>query len=445
MPKQSFITHALPELLAPSGNMAQLDANLLYGADAVYLGGTGLNLRASSAGFSEEALAVALAKVHSKGAKLYYCLNALPHQKHLPAVHAALERLAEPFYDENGNAHSPDGLIIADLGVFRLAQRLAPNIPIHVSTQANTANAESAGFWRDLGAARVNLARELPRADIRDIMRAVPELEYECFVHGAMCLAISGRCLLSAWMNNRPANLGQCTHPCRFQYNGAGLELHGDENTMPQEINPDMLTLSVDEMTRPDVPAWRITECDDRSQIWSPHDQALVPYMHWFWAKGVRTLKIEGRMKTAGYAAQVVDVYRTALDDMKNGVFRPALYMAALCNTASRPLTSGFFLNAERRKTSFPTPEVERFPIVATVEKQLADDMWELSIRSRWDTTRPMQIMLPGLRRPVLSAEEYSVENHKGQSADMVHSGTRALLRCDDTRLAAGLFLQAAE
>ncbi|MFV0423550.1 peptidase U32 family protein [Oleidesulfovibrio sp.] len=441
-----------PELLAPAGDMARLDAVLRYGADAVYLGGTEMNLRAGASGFTPEALGIALAKAHSCGAKIYCCVNALPYEHQLKTMQATLERLAQPFFCNQEqlepqwrSADAPangeyriSGLIIADPGVLRMARRIAPHIPVHLSTQANTANSESAAFWRDIGASRLNLARELGAADIKAIMRAVPDVEYETFVHGAMCLAVSGRCLLSAWMNDRPANLGQCTHPCRFDYRTASVECSD------QESGFGGIEVDFEERTRKGAPAWTVTEDDGWSHIWSPHDLCLVRYLRWFAMQGVAALKIEGRMKTAGYAAQVVDVYRAAIDDLAAGRYRPDLYMAELRNTATRPLSSGFFLPSGRRKTWPAATKEERLPLVARIIGQHNDDAWEVAVLAPWHASTSVHILAPGLNRPELAQTGYGVENHKGELAQTVHPGTKAVLRCGHKDLAAGLFLRAA-
>ncbi len=437
-------TDTLPELLAPAGDMSRLDAVLRYGAHAVYLGGESMNLRAGTTGFSLDLLGQALAKAHLHGAKVYYCLNALPHQHSLQHVQVLLERLAHPFtcdhppQDRNAFAqkeHHIDGLIIADPGVLRMARRLAPHIPVHLSTQANTTNSESAAFWRDMGASRLNLARELNCTAIKSIMQAVPDVEYETFVHGAMCLAVSGRCLMSAWMNRRSANLGQCAHPCRFDYRTTSLEQLHDE---PNQAD---FALGVEERTRSGATAWTITQEEEWSHVWSPHDLSLVRYLGWFVARGVAAIKIEGRMKTAGYAAQVVDVYRTALHDLTLGYFRPALYQAELCNIATRPLSSGFFLPAGRRLT-WPVAK-KRLPLVGRITGREAKDCWQVAVLSPWDIRRPIHIIAPGLQRPELAFGQYGMENHRGEQSTTVHPGTQVLMRCAHPDLAVGLFLRA--
>lgn len=424
-------TLPLPELLCPAGDMDRLDAALVYGADACYLGGTSLSLRAGTGGFDWDTLAIACRKAHARGASIYYTLNVLPHETHLSGIAASLERLAES---------DVDALIIADPGVLRMARRIAPNKPIHLSTQANTANSEAVGFWHDLGIGRVNLARELGARAMRDLVRAYPTMEFEVFVHGAMCLALSGRCLLSAWLNKRPANLGECTHPCRFEYRATDLSGRCHDCS-PEDV--PVPRIGVKEKTRSDAGTmWEITREEPYSAFWAPEDLCLVKYMPWFVRTGIRSLKIEGRMKTPSYVAHITDAYRTALDDVANGCFQPERYLHELRNTASRNLSTGFFLPNGKRISLPPLPAEERTPIVAQVREQISETAWSVAVRSPWQAERDVCIMQPGLRRPMLPAGSYALENHKGEATQQLHPGMNGVLRCEAPELATGLFLR---
>lgn len=407
--------------------MARLETALLYGADACYLGGTALSLRAGTSGFTWDELATACRKAHARNAKIYFALNVLPQQQHLADITACLERLAES---------EVDGLIVADPGVIRMARRIAPHKELHLSTQANTANSEAVNFWYDMGIRRVNVARELGAKAIRKLQQACPDMALEVFVHGAMCLAISGRCMLSSWLNKRPANLGECTHPCRFEYKSTAVE---------------NLALHVEERMRPDETMWEITEEGEYSRFWAPDDLCLIKYMHWFAANGVASVKIEGRMKTPSYVAHVVDAYRTALDDITAGRYRYPDYLAELQNTASRRLCTGFFLPSGSRTTWDMLPQEARRPIVAQLQEQLSADTWRIAVRSGWDAAADAEIMLPGMRRPLLPAHSYCLENQRGERVSTVHPGTTGTLHIDsnkvDETLAAelqkGIFLRA--
>jgi putative protease len=315
-----------------------------------------------------------------------------------------------------------DGLIIADPGIMAMAMRRTPHIPIHVSTQANTANSATARFWRDLGARRVNVARELGAGGIRAMMHSVPGLEFEVFVHGAMCMAVSGRCLLSAHLTERSGNLGHCTHPCRYDYRVTAVRL--------------------EERLRPGKDTWEM-RCDGEfSQVMAAEDLCLIKYLQWFRTNGVASLKIEGRMKTPSYLAQVTDVYRTALDDLAAGTFRPALYLQELQQLATRPLSTAFFTPQPVTLRPALSRELTK-NVVGRLIEPLGPDTWVMDVKHRFETDVPLEILLPGLRRPVLEPGEYGVENSLEARLNTAHGGMRVTLRCGHPGLAPGLFLRA--
>ena len=400
----------LPELLAPAGDLERLRAALLYGADAVYLGGRDkLNLRAGAAGFSWEDLDEAVALAAARKARIYYCLNALPRQDGLDLARDSLLRLRD-----SGVA----GIIVADPGLVDLAGELAPNLPIHLSTQANTCNARSAAFWAKAGVRRVNLARELSQEQIADLCAGLtglaPDLEVEVFVHGAMCLAVSGQCLMSAWLNDRPGNLGQCTHPCRFLYRPRRVELE-------EELRPGQTTFEL----RP--------RNDEFCGLFSPEDLCLVQYLPWLAGQGVTALKIEGRMRTAGALGQIVNVYRTALDDLAHNEFRPEVYLRELALAAARPLSSGFFLPAGQRQCLARPPD-KNDPagrIVARLDGPAEGGGFHIAVRGLWDAQRPAQVLLPGLRVIDLPPGAYCLENQRGEKVSRLHPGLAGILHAD--------------
>ena len=411
----------MPELLAPAGNLERLRTVLLYGADAVYLGGRDkLNLRAGADGFSWSELDQAVLAASAAGAKIYYCLNALPRQDGVDAARESLLRLKH-----SGVA----GVIIADPGLVDLAMELAPQLPIHISTQANTCNARSAAFWARAGARRVNLARELDQAQIGELCAALkhlaPELEVEIFVHGAMCLAVSGQCLMSAWLNDRPGNLGQCTHPCRFLYRPARIELE-------EELRPGRTTFELRGQSA------------EFCGVFSPEDLCLVNHLPWLAEQGIAAIKIEGRMRTAGVLGQTVNVYRTALDDLARNTFRPELYVRELATLAARPLSSGFFLPAGRREIlAEPGPESDS---AGKIVAQLADPApgggVGVHVRALWDASRPVQVLLPGLRSIDLAPGAYSLENQRGEKSACLHPGLTAVLYADMEPLPPGILVR---
>jgi U32 family peptidase len=398
------------ELLAPGGGLKQIQTALLYGADAVYVGDS-LSLRAKACGFTPEELDQALRLAHGRGARLYYCLNILAREIHLREIAERIERVA---------AAGVDAIIAADPGVVRLVRRLAPEVPIHLSTQANTTNSESVAFWQEQGVSRVNLARELDLREIRSIARAAGGVETEVFVHGAMCLAVSGRCLLSAYLTGRSANLGLCAHPCRYEYRPVRMQ--------------------VEEKTREGRDLWEAMEGEGYSALLAPEDLCLLPYLAWFLRVGVSALKIEGRTKSPGYLAPVVDAYRTALDDLKAGRFRWREYLREVSLGATRELATGFFLPGRRRQIARSAMPGERNPVLACLEGPAGVDAWSVSVLSRWEQGIPVQILLPGLKRPLV--QEYTLEKEDGVRVATAHSGTRVILRSGDPMLREGLFVR---
>ena len=302
-----------PELLAPAGSPEVLRVAVHYGADAVYIGGEAFGLRAKAKNFSREEMAEAVAWTHVRGRKVYVTVNILAHNSDLPAVREYLEEL---------RIIRPDGLIIADPGVFALAGKICPEIPRHISTQANNTNAETCRFWAELGAARIVTARELSLAEIREIRAQIPEeMEIESFVHGAMCISYSGRCLLSNFLNGRDANRGACTHPCRWNYSLM-------EETRPGEYFP-------------------VLENERGTFIFNSKDLCMIGHMPDLCAAGIDSFKIEGRMKTALYVAGVTRAYRCAIDDLLRD---PDLYeenrdwyLREVASGTNRQFTTGFF------------------------------------------------------------------------------------------------------
>ena len=268
-----------PELIAPAGNLEKLRTALLYGANAVYTGVPGLSLRGASAEMPLEDLAQGVSEAHARGARVYAAINTF-------ARNADLDRAARCLPD--WAATGVDALIVSDPGLVRLARKTVPQIPLHLSTQANTTNAEAVRFWQDQGISRIILARELSLREGREIAAAVPGMELEIFIHGAMCMAYAGRCYLSAWRNRKSANAGNCTKPCRWEYR-------------------------ISESTRLNDPM--VLEEDDRfSYLLSSKDLCLLEHLPEVLASGAAAVKIEGRMKSSYYTAVVTRTYRQALD-----------------------------------------------------------------------------------------------------------------------------------
>lgn len=267
-----------PELLAPAGNFEKLKMALLYGADAVFMGGKTFGLRAFSDNFTDEELGQAIAYTHAMGKKAYITVNIFPHNDDLKCLPDYLRYLSEI---------KADGVIISDLGVYRMIRQLAPELPVHISTQANNTNWASVLFWQESGARRVVLARELSLNEIREIRNHV-SIELEAFVHGATCMAYSGRCLLSNYLTGRDANRGECAQACRWKYQLM-------EENRPGQYLP-------------------VAEDERGTYIFNTKDLCLLAHIPELVASGLNSFKIEGRMKSVHYVATVVKVYREALD-----------------------------------------------------------------------------------------------------------------------------------
>ncbi len=305
------MTHKI-ELLAPAGDMEKLKFALHYGADAVYLGGESFGLRTASRNFSVEALQEALTYAHDRDNKIYLTLNIIPHNEDLDSLYSYLEEL---------KGLPLDGLILSDPGTLMAAREVLPDIPVHLSTQANTTNKGSALFWHKQGVKRIVLARELSLAEIREIREKTPEtLELEAFIHGAMCISYSGRCLLSNYMAGRDANQGACAHPCRWKYALV-------EEKRPGEYLP-------------------IEEDARGTYIYNSKDLCMIGHLPDLIAAGLGSLKIEGRVKSAYYVATVVRAYRAAIDayyrDPENYVFNP-LWQEEVDKASHREFTTGFY------------------------------------------------------------------------------------------------------
>lgn len=303
----------LPELLLPASSLEVLKIAVIYGADAVYIGGEAFGLRAKAKNFSAADMKAGIDFAHMNGAKVYVTVNIIAHNADLDGVRTYLGELKK--------LH-PDGLIIADPAVFMMAGEILPEVERHISTQANNTNYGTFNFWYNLGAKRVVTARELSLSEITQIRSHIPEdMEIETFVHGAMCISYSGRCLLSSYLTGRDANQGACTHPCRWKYSVV-------EETRPGEYFP-------------------VYENERGTYIFNSRDLCMIGHLPDLIAAGVDSLKIEGRMKTALYVATAARTYRKALDDLAAD---PALYAAhmdwyesQIRDCTYRPFSTGFF------------------------------------------------------------------------------------------------------
>ncbi|MGN0415100.1 MAG: U32 family peptidase [Agathobacter sp.] len=304
------------ELLVPASSLEVLKVAVIYGADAVYIGGEAFGLRAKAKNFSMEEMAEGIRFAHEHGVKVYVTANILAHNADLSGVRAYFKELNEM------QPERPDALIIADPGVFMLAKELCPDIERHISTQANNTNYGTFRFWHDQGASRVVTARELSLAEIQELRSQIPEeLEIETFIHGAMCISYSGRCLLSNYFTGRDANHGACTHPCRWKYAVV-------EEKRPGEYLP-------------------VYENERGTFIFNSKDLCMIEHIPDLMEAGIDSFKIEGRMKTALYVATVARTYRRAIDDYMESPAKyernMPWYLEQIKSCTYRQFTTGFF------------------------------------------------------------------------------------------------------
>ena len=367
----------IPELLAPAGDRERLEAALMYGADAVYLGGDAFGMRAAPQNFNFEQLKEAVDLCHTKGVKVYLTCNTLARND---------EILKLPYYLEQWADIGVDAFIVADIGVLSLCKKYAPNIPVHISTQAGIVNYVTANEFYNMGATRVVTARELSMTEIAEIRAKVPnDLEIECFVHGAMCVSFSGRCLLSNYLVNRDANRGECAQPCRWEY--AIMEVKRDGMYFP------------------------IQDSKEGTYILNSKDMCMIEHIPEMVKAGISSFKIEGRAKSAYYAAVVTNAYRVAIDEyLKNPVddFRPSQWVIdEVYKVSYRDYCTGFYFNApnEDANISFEGGYKRHYDVMAEV-KECKDGYIIAEQRNKFSRGDVLDALQPSTEPVVFTADE---------------------------------------
>ena len=349
-----------PELLAPAGDFERLRMAVLYGADAVYLAGTAFGMRSFAGNFAPEELPGAVAFAHSHGVRVHVTVNTMPRNHEVSCLPAYLEQLQEA---------GVDALILADMGAFSLAGKYAPRCERHVSTQASVANYVCAGAWYDLGAKRVILARELSLAEIREIRDKTPsDLELEAFVHGAMCVSYSGRCLLSNYMTGRDSNRGACAQPCRYQY-------YLMEEKRPGEYFP-------------------VFEDEKGAYILNSRDMCMIDHVGELMDAGLSSMKIEGRAKSAYYAAIVTGAYRHVIDDVAAGRTVDPVWRDEVEHVSHRRYSTGFYFGEPGQYTE-NARYIREWQVVALVTDCGPDGMATLSLRNKFSTGDTLELVGP--------------------------------------------------
>ena len=377
------------ELLVPASSLEVLKIAVIFGADAVYIGGEAFGLRAKAKNFSHEDMKEGIAFAHEHGVKVYVTVNILAHNYDLPGVREYLTELKEL---------KPDALIIADPGIYMYAKEICPEIERHISTQANNTNYETYRFWYNLGAKRVVTARELSLAEIKEIREHIPEdMEIETFIHGAMCISYSGRCLLSNYLAGRDANQGACTHPCRWKYSIV-------EEKRPGEYMP-------------------VFENERGTYIFNSKDLCMIGHVPEMIDAGIDSFKIEGRMKTALYVATVARTYRKAIDDyMKD----PKLYEAnmewykeEIGKCTYREFTTGFYFGKPGSDAQIYNSNtyVKNYTYLGTVEEADGKGRCRIEQKNKFSVGETIEIMKPDGRNLEVVVKSICDEDGNGQES----------------------------
>ena len=377
-----------PELLIPAGSLDVLKTAVIYGADAVYLGGEAFGLRAKAKNFTNEEIKEGIAFAHERGVKVYITANILAHNRDLAG--------AEEYFEELKDIQ-PDALIISDPGVFAIARRVLPQMELHISTQANNTNYGTYLFWYGLGAKRVVSARELSLEEIKEIRAHIPEdMEIESFIHGAMCISYSGRCLLSNYFTGRDANQGACTHPCRWKYAVV-------EETRPGEYMP-------------------VYENDRGTFIFNSKDLCMIGHVPEMIEAGIDSFKIEGRMKTALYVATVARTYRRAIDDYLKSPeeYRKNLewYREEIGKCTYREFTTGFYFGKPDADTQIydASTYVKNYTYLGTVEAVDGRGFVKIEQKNKFTAGQVLEVMKPDGRN--VPARVEAIYDEEGVSVD---------------------------
>ncbi|MCI9137770.1 MAG: U32 family peptidase [Lachnospiraceae bacterium] len=356
-----------PELLVPASSLEVLKVAVIFGADAVYIGGEAFGLRAKAKNFSKEDMREGIAFAHVHGVKVYVTANILAHNYDLQEVRQYFTELKEL---------KPDALIISDPGIFTIAQEICPEIERHISTQANNTNYETYRFWHRLGAKRVVSARELSLQEISEIRGKIPEeMEIETFIHGAMCISYSGRCLLSNYFTGRDANQGACTHPCRWKYAVV-------EETRPGEYLP-------------------VYENERGTYIFNSKDLCMIEHIPELVSAGIDSFKIEGRMKTALYVATVARTYRKAIDDffISRETYEKNMpwYLEQISNCTYRQFTTGFFFGRPDETTQIydSNTYVKEYTYLGIVGGRNEEGYYRIEQRNKFSVGEIIEVMKP--------------------------------------------------
>jgi len=407
-----------PEILAPAGDMDKLKTALAYGADAVYAGIPKFSLRTRETAFSTESLQEAIEYVHKKDKKIYLTLNIFPHNLKVEAFLRELDTVVPM---------GPDALIMADPGMIALARDRHPAMPLHLSTQANTVNWAAAAFWRDLGLQRIILSRELRLDEIAEIHARVPGIELEAFVHGAICIAYSGRCLISNYLHFRDANQGTCTNSCRWEYRmayerGSLLDIEGGQKAA-DALSAPAEGLVLHESERPGE-AFPISEDMHGTYLMNSKDLCAIELIPELLRSGVCSLKIEGRTKSSYYTAVTTRAYRRALDAHLAGKLFDPEDLRELMRLSNRTYTTGFYTRNPRQYGENYEDGLSEGIGEAVAGRVLAYDpgsgLAELEVKNRFSQNETLTLITPEGNRDILPCR---ILDDKGRNLECAHGG----------------------
>ncbi|MFH1533383.1 MAG: U32 family peptidase C-terminal domain-containing protein [Nitrospirota bacterium] len=377
-----------PELLVPAGNLDKLKIGLQYGADAFYLGLPTFSMRSGGQNFTEDELLEGVKLIRDAGKILYVTINIYPRGLKVEAFKHHIEFLRDKV--------KPDAIILADPGVLEIVREVYPEAEVHLSVQANVLNWRGVKFWQKQGVTRVILPRELMMKEIQVIHEKVPDMELEFFVHGAICVAYSGRCLLSAYMTGRDANQGQCAHSCRWKYR---LE----EEKRPGEFMP-------------------IEEDEHGTHIMNSRDMCLLPYLKELMDAGICSFKVEGRNKTEHYLATVTRAYRKAIDDMVSGREFDESLVDEVKKTANRGFIPGFLKGFPGEGNIYyeKNAPISTHKFIGIVREALGDDLYRVEIRNRLEKGEEVEVMTLSDQFLMKVEEMFDMEN---EPVETVHGG----------------------
>ena len=384
------------ELLAPAGNLEKLQSAFHFGADACYIGGNAFNLRGMSANFKNSELEEAVKFAHNINKKIYITLNIFAHNKEIDHLPEFIKFLA---------GADVDGVIVADLGVFQLVREIAPDLDVHVSTQANNTNWRSVKLWKDLGAKRVILAREMSLDEIKEIREKVPDIHLEVFIHGAMCMAVSGRCLLSNYFTARDANRGVCAQSCRWNYKVVAENRPGQYHD--------------------------VVEDEDGTFIFNAKDLCTIEFIDKLIETGVDSLKIEGRMKSIYYNSTVVKQYREAIDLYLKGNYKyDPKWLHELQTISHRLYSKGFYLGRtteEDQNYNTNLSYSQTYQLVANVLEKRENNQYLLQIRNRLSADDEVELIRPTGDPQKFRITEF-LNTKNDEIVNVVHPNTLALI-----------------